>query len=74
VAQSEAEAVSWYRLAAAQGDADALFNLGDCYTDGEGVPQDDDEAQRLFKRAAAKGHAGAAGMVELEALAARASG
>ncbi|KAJ1450717.1 hypothetical protein M885DRAFT_447392 [Pelagophyceae sp. CCMP2097] len=60
VAQSEAEAVSWYRLAAAQGDADALFNLGDCYTDGEGVPQDDDEAQRLFKRAAAEGHAGAA--------------
>ncbi len=68
VAQSYAEAVQWFRLAAAQGDADALFNLGVCHVNGDGVPQDYHEALRLYKRAAAKGHPGAAGAVdELEA-------
>mmetsp|Transcript_18308 Transcript_18308/g.63088 ORF Transcript_18308/g.63088 Transcript_18308/m.63088 type:complete len:121 (-) Transcript_18308:106-468(-) len=64
VAQSYEEAVRWYRLAAAQGYADALFNLGACHANGHGVPQDYHEALRLFKRAAAKGHAGAAAQVE----------
>jgi TPR repeat protein len=39
---------------------DALYNLGTCYETGYGVVQDLDEALRLYKRAAAKGHAGAA--------------
>jgi len=56
--------VKWYRLAAAQSLPDALFNLGTCYGLGHGVPQDLNEALRLFKRAAAKGHAGAAAQVE----------
>ena len=34
------EAVNWYRRAADQGHADAQFNLGVSYADGEGVPQD----------------------------------
>jgi len=69
VAQSYEEAVKWYRLAAAQGDAGALFNLGGCYANGEGVPQDFGEAMRLYKRASAKGCAEAAAMVgAMEAL------
>eukprot|EP00628_Pelagophyceae_sp_CCMP2097_P003810 CAMPEP_0184101442 /NCGR_PEP_ID=MMETSP0974-20121125/12837_1 /TAXON_ID=483370 /ORGANISM="non described non described, Strain CCMP2097" /LENGTH=37 /DNA_ID= /DNA_START= /DNA_END= /DNA_ORIENTATION= len=35
-----------------------------CHANGHGVPQDLDEALRLFKRAAAKGDAGAAAAVE----------
>ena len=35
VAQDDAEAARWYRLAAEQGDADAQFNLGLMYADGE---------------------------------------
>jgi hypothetical protein len=55
VAQSYDEAVKWYRLAVAQDHAGALFNLGMCH-----VPQDLDEALRLFERAAAKGDTRAA--------------
>ena len=33
-------AARWYRLAADQGDADAQFNLGAMYAEGQGVPQD----------------------------------
>mmetsp|Transcript_14573 Transcript_14573/g.50248 ORF Transcript_14573/g.50248 Transcript_14573/m.50248 type:complete len:82 (+) Transcript_14573:169-414(+) len=63
VAQSYHETVKWFRLAAAQGHAIALFNLGTCYANGHGVPQDDDEAVRFYKRAAAEGHAEAAAAV-----------
>jgi uncharacterized protein len=40
VAQDYAEAVRLYRLAAAQGHADAQFNLGDMFENGQGVAQD----------------------------------
>jgi len=56
--------VKWYRLAAAQSLPDALFNLGTCYGLGHGVPQDLNEALRLFKRAAAEGYAGAPAAVD----------
>jgi len=62
VAQSHAEAAKWYRLAVAQGYTDALSNRWS-YANGIGAPQDRVEgleALRLFKRAAAKGDAGAA--------------
>ena len=38
VLQDYAEAVKWYRLAAAQGNAMAQANLGLRYAKGEGVP------------------------------------
>ena len=38
--------VRWYRLAADQGHAKAQVNLGFAYTEGQGVPQDDQEAVR----------------------------
>jgi len=64
VAQSFDEAVRWFRLAAAQGEAGALYSLGVCYANGQGVPHDDHEALRCCKRAAAQGHAGAAAAIE----------
>jgi len=69
VAQSNEEALKWYRLAAAQGNADALYMLGVCYQHGQGVPRDLDEALRLYKRAAAQGSAEAAAAVgQIEAF------
>ena len=40
VKQDYVEAVKWYRLAAAQGNASAQFNLGVQYGKGQGVAQD----------------------------------
>ena len=46
-----------YRLAADQGDASVLCNLGLMYHNGTGVPQDFTEAARLCRLAADQGHA-----------------
>jgi TPR repeat protein len=50
--EEEAGAVDKYRLDAAQGHADAQFNLGLCYRRGEGVEKNDAEAVRWFRLAA----------------------
>ena len=47
------------RLRAEQGDADAQYNLGVMYGDGEGVPQDDKEAVRWYRLAAEQGNSDA---------------
>ena len=52
-------AVVWIQRAAAQGNADGQYNLAYLYETGEGVPQDEDEAYRLYSLAAAQGHEGA---------------
>lgn len=39
VRQSQTEAVRYFRLAAAQGNEDAMVNLGICYEHGAGVPR-----------------------------------
>ena len=44
-----AEAVKWYRLAAAQGDAVAQYNLGVMYDNGKGVPQDHAKAMKWYR-------------------------
>ena len=59
VPKDEAEAVKWYRLAAAQGSADAQWSLGVAYSDGDGVPKNDAEALKWYRLAAAQGDAGA---------------
>jgi TPR repeat protein len=59
VIQDYAEAVKWYRLAAAQGDASAQFNLGVMYSSGQGVLQDYAEAVKWYRLAAAQGDASA---------------
>jgi len=56
VAQDDAQAVAFHRLAAAQGLDGAQFSLGDMYSNGEGVAQDYAEALRLWQLAAAQGH------------------
>jgi len=43
--------------AAEQGNADAQFNLGLMYNSGEGVPRDDAETVKLWRKAAEQGHA-----------------
>jgi TPR repeat protein len=43
--------VRWYRLAAAQGYADAQYDLGTMYKDGQGVPQNYVEAHKWFNLA-----------------------
>ena len=57
VAQDYAEAVRLYSLAAAQGHAQAQYNLGVMFEEGKGVAQDRAEAIRLYRLAAAQGHA-----------------
>ena len=54
VPQDAAEAVQWYRLAAEQGLADAQYNLGVMYANGEGVPQDNVEAHMWLNLAASQ--------------------
>jgi TPR repeat protein len=54
---SYAEAVKWYRLAAAQGNAPAQGNLGHMYANGQGVPLDYAEALKWYRLAAEQGDA-----------------
>ena len=54
-----AEAVARYRQAAEEGDPDAQFELGEAYSFGRGVAQDDADAFAWYWRAAEQGHVGA---------------
>ena len=51
-----AAAVKAWQAEAAKGDGDAVFNLGQAYRLGKGVPQDLARAEQLFGQAAAMGH------------------
>lgn len=51
------EAAAWYRKAAEQGDADAQYNLGNLYAQGQGVAQDDAQAVAWYRKAANQGYA-----------------
>jgi len=53
--QDFAEAMMWYRLAAAQGDPDAENNIGAMLEHGMGVPEDMAEAAQWYRRAADQG-------------------
>lgn len=52
-------AVSEWVAPAARGDADAMFNMGQAYRLGRGVPQDPKTAIDFYRRAADKGHVAA---------------
>jgi TPR repeat protein len=52
-----AEAMRWYRVAAAQGNALAQVEIGNLYGMALGVPQDYAEALRWYRLAAARGNA-----------------
>lgn len=46
------EAVKWYKKVADQGHAEALYKLGECYEQGEGVEENIEEAIIWYKKAA----------------------
>ena len=55
-----AEVEAWTKATftkAEQGDADAQFDLGLAYYSGQGVPQDDKEAVKWFRKVAEQGNA-----------------
>ena len=51
-----AEAAECFLKAAEQGHAEAQFNLGICYEDGDGVPWSYIEAVKWYTKAAEQGH------------------
>ena len=55
IKQNHIEAVKLYKLAAAQGNAMAQYNLGVSYQFGEGVPQSDAESLKWYRLAAENG-------------------
>jgi len=57
--QDYAEAMKWYKLAEAQGNAMAQSSIGDMYREGKGVVQDYAEAVKWYRLAAAQGGASA---------------
>ena len=59
MAQDYAEARNWYLKAAEQGVANAQYNLGILYDNGQGVPQDYAEARSWYLKAAEQGDASA---------------
>ena len=59
VEKNDVKAMHWYRMAADQGDANAQYNLGMMYKNGQGDAQDIGQAMRLFEMAANQGHANA---------------
>ena len=63
VAQDDARAYEWTRLAAEQGYADAQCNLGCMYAEGDGVGVDLGLALRWFHKAVAQGHPTAGGAI-----------
>jgi TPR repeat protein len=50
------EALKWHRMAADQGNADAQYNLGTMYSEGNGVAKNALEAGRWYRKAAEQGH------------------
>ena len=60
VTASEKEALTWFRLAAAQGHTEAEYESAKAYALGLGTMPDLKQAQQRYKRAAMKGCAKAA--------------
>lgn len=51
------EAVKWWRKSAERGNVRAQYNLGCCYSEGDGVEKDKDEAVKWYLKAAQQGFA-----------------
>lgn len=47
--------MKWFALAAESGHAQAQFNLGICYYNGEGVLENESEAVKWLKKSAEQG-------------------
>lgn len=57
VAQSDADALVWYRKAADQGNAAAIYNIGVMYDSGNGVPRNPAVAAEWYRQAIDKNFA-----------------
>ena len=57
--QDDAEAASWFRKAADQGQPEAQFQLGDAYRQGKGVARDSRHAALWYGKAAEQGFSAA---------------
>lgn len=57
-------AVYWLELAVKQGDANAMYLLGRCYTDGSGVPVNEDLGIMWIAKAASLNHVIAHGLMQ----------
>ena len=55
--KDQEKTVQRYREAAEQGDAEAQYNLGKCYDNGDGVKEDKKEAAKWYRKAAEQGDA-----------------
>lgn len=56
IPQDYQQARYWYEKAAAQGNADAQYNLGVMYEDGIGVPPDWEKALEWYQKACEGGN------------------
>jgi len=56
VPRDDVEAMKWFRQAAANGNAQAEYNVGFMYANGRGVRRSDEEAIRWFRMAARHGY------------------
>ena len=54
--ENEPEAVEWFRRAAGRGQSRALFLLGECYEEGNGVQADLEKAREYYQQAAERGY------------------
>ncbi len=63
--QNDAQALNWFRMAAANGNADGQYNLAMMYEKGRGVAPDDARAQKLLTQAALQGQSEAQLMLGL---------
>ena len=56
VRQGTHEAANWFRDLEEKGSAQAQYNLGVCYENGEGVEKDTSEAMKWYRIASEQGH------------------
>ena len=64
LSEDKVKAAELYRKSAEQGYAEGQYHLGMCYYFGKGVPRDRAEAIKWFQKAALRGHAEAAELLE----------
>ncbi len=54
--EEEEEAAEWYLRAAEAGHVEAMYEIGQCYWGGSGVPEDEKKAAKWYRKAAKAGH------------------
>jgi len=68
VEKDEKKAFELYLASAEQGDADALFAVGECYRMGTGTDMDKTKAKLYFEKAAAKGNSNATQKLQMTVM------